>query len=52
MKSLKRLCKPRPSDFDLSKRDTVLDLSDLIQDRNDPKLFFEENYFTGRRQAA
>jgi hypothetical protein len=29
-----------------------LDLSDLIQDRIDPKLFFQENYFTGRRQDA
>lgn len=30
MKSLKELCKPRPTVFDLSKRDMVLDLSDLI----------------------
>jgi hypothetical protein len=30
MKTLKALCRPRQSVFDLSKRDTVLDMTDLI----------------------
>lgn len=44
--SLKNLCQPRPVIFDPQKRDTVLDLSDLIADRIDPQAFFEENYVT------
>ena len=46
MKTLKQLCVPRKSVFDVSRRDTVLDLSDLINDRIDGDAFFEENYFT------
>ena len=39
-------CKPRPSVFDLERRDTVLDLPDLTEDRIDPYAFFAENYVT------
>lgn len=46
MKPLAQLCKPRPSVFDLTRRDTVLDLTDLVQDRIDPNAFFEENFLT------
>lgn len=46
MLNLKQLCKPRPSVFDSQRRDTVLDISDLIADRIDPAEFFEENYLT------
>ena len=46
MKSLKQLCTPRPSVFDPSKRDIVLDVSDLVQDRIKEDEFFEENYLT------
>lgn len=44
--SLKTLCQPRPVIFDPQKRDTVLDLGDLIAGRIDPDAFFEENYVT------
>ncbi len=46
MKQLKKLCTPRDSVFDLQRRDTVLDLADLIDDRIKPKEFFTENYVT------
>jgi len=46
MKSLRNLCTPRNSVFDAQKRDTVLDISDLIADRISPADFFEENYVT------
>jgi predicted AAA+ superfamily ATPase len=46
MKSLAQLCKPRQSVFDHNRRDVVLDLTDLAEDRIDPGEFFEENYFT------
>lgn len=47
MKTLRTACAPRPNVFDRSRRDGVLDLTDLI----DPKKinsadFFEENYVT------
>lgn len=44
--SLKALCEPRPVIFDPQKRDTVLDLSDLVEGRINPAEFFEENYIT------
>ena len=47
MKTLKQLCKPRPSVFDPSKRDTVLDITDLFKDTVVPEKFFEENFQTG-----
>jgi hypothetical protein len=46
MKTLKQLCKPRQSVFDHNRRDVVLDLTDLIEDRIKPVEFFEENYLT------
>lgn len=47
MKTLRHLCTPRESVFDRDRRDTVLDLTDLIDDRIQPGVFFEENYRTG-----
>lgn len=44
--SLNMLCSPRPVIFDPQKRDTVLDLSDLVDGKIDPHAFFEENYIT------
>jgi predicted AAA+ superfamily ATPase len=46
MRSLEQLCKPRQSVFDRNRRDVVLDLTGLLEDRIDPGEFFEENYFT------
>ena len=46
MKTLKQSCKPRAATFDPTRRDTVLDLSDLIEDRIDPGGFFAENHIT------
>ena len=46
MKTLTSLCTPRPSVFDPQKRDTVLDLTDLVESTIDPREFFEENYIT------
>lgn len=46
MKSLKALCTPRESVFDASKRDTVLNLSRLIDNKIEPGDFFAENYVT------
>jgi predicted AAA+ superfamily ATPase len=47
MKTLFELCKPRESVFDETKREDVLNLSDLVEGRIDPATFFEENYLTG-----
>jgi Protein of unknown function (DUF499)/Fn3 associated len=46
MKTLKELCIPRSSIFDRSRQDTVLDLTDLIEDKIDAADFFAENYLT------
>lgn len=46
MKSLFELCQPRESVFDETKRDDVLDLTDLVENRIDPNRFFEENFVT------
>ncbi|MDE0627782.1 MAG: DUF499 domain-containing protein [Bryobacterales bacterium] len=46
MKTLKQVCTPRASTFDPTRRDTVLDLSDLIDGRIDPDEFFAENHIT------
>ena len=46
MKTLQQLCKPRKTVFDSARRDIVLDLSDLIQDRIKPEEYFEGNYLT------
>jgi hypothetical protein len=46
MKSLSSLCVPRQSVFDTQRRDTVLDLTDLVNDRIAPSTFFAENFMT------
>jgi hypothetical protein len=46
VKTLDLLCKPRASVFDTSKRDTVLDLTNLARGQIDAGEFFEENYVT------
>ena len=46
MKTVKQACSPRASTFDPTRRDTVLDLSDLIDNRIDPIDFFAENHIT------
>ncbi|NLD43011.1 MAG: ATP-binding protein, partial [Chloroflexi bacterium] len=46
MLTISQLCSLRSVVFDPQKRDTVLDLSDLISGRIDPDVFFEENYIT------
>ena len=46
MGTLFNLCQPRESVFDETKRDDVLDLTDLIENRINPASFFEENYLT------
>ncbi|MDV3001173.1 MAG: hypothetical protein N5P05_002779 [Chroococcopsis gigantea SAG 12.99] len=46
MKTLQETCIPRESVFDRTKRDTVLDLTDLLEDKSDGDRFFEENYLT------
>jgi len=46
MKPLKQLCTPRDNVFDVQRRDTVLDLADLLEDRIQPGLFFETNFIT------
>jgi predicted AAA+ superfamily ATPase len=46
MKSLKDLCIPRASVFDKSRRDVVLDITDLPENKIDPDDFFAENYLT------
>lgn len=51
MKTLKDLCTPRKSVFDKSKRDTVLDISDLVENKIKPEEFFEENFITNGMQG-
>jgi hypothetical protein len=46
MKPLSALCTPRKSVFDASRRDTVLDLTDLLDGKVDVDRFFTENYRT------
>src|SRR5438445_8191866 len=46
MTSLKNLCIPRDSVFDIARPDTVLNLTHLTADKIDAKDFFEENYVT------
>ena len=46
MKTVKQVCTPRASTFDPTRRDTVLDLTDLIDDRINPAEFFAENHIT------
>ena len=46
MKTVKQACVRRASTFDPTRRDTVLDLTDLIDNRIDPSEFFAENHIT------
>ena len=46
MRTVKQACRPRPSAFDPTRRDTVLDLTDLVDGRIDPAGFFAENHVT------
>lgn len=46
MKTLFELCKPRDSVFSEIKRDDVLNLSDLVENRINPYDFFDENFIT------
>lgn len=46
MKTLYEACKPRQSVFDESKRDDTLDLSNLLDDSINGKIFFNETYVT------
>ena len=48
---LSQACKPRKSVFDRNRRDVVLNISDLLQDRIDSEKFFEENFITGGMQT-
>jgi len=43
---LSQTCHPRQSVFDQSRRDVVLNISDLLENRIHPYQFFEENYIT------
>lgn len=49
--SLSTLVTPRSSVFDVQRRDTVLDLIDLTENRIDPHDFFRENYVTEGMRA-
>ena len=51
MKTLENACIPWASTFDPTRRDTVLDLSDLIDNRIDPAGFFAENHITEGMRA-
>ncbi|MFS0598603.1 DUF499 domain-containing protein [Peribacillus frigoritolerans] len=51
MKSLLEYCKPRSSVFDETKRDDVLDLTDLVDNNINAAAFFEENYSTQGMKA-
>ena len=51
MKSLKTLCMPRDSVFDTARRDTVLNLMHLAENRIDGKRFLEENWVTAGMQT-
>lgn len=46
MNPLKKLCVPRETVFDISKRDTVLNLTHLVDGKIEGKAFFDENYVT------
>ncbi len=43
---LKEACTPRKSVFNKERRDVVLDLSDLLEDKIESSKFFEENFVT------
>ncbi|TAK42618.1 MAG: DUF499 domain-containing protein [Saprospiraceae bacterium] len=51
MKNLQELLRPRQSVFDKSRRDVVLDITDLTEGKIDPATFFAENYITQGMKA-
>ena len=51
MQSLKQLCTPRSSVFDSQRRGTVLDITDLINEKIIPAAFFEENFITDGKKT-
>ena len=51
MKTLKQAVRLRQSVFDADRRDTVLDLTDLLEGRIDPAGFFQENFLTGGMES-
>ncbi|PSQ70539.1 MAG: hypothetical protein BRD26_04530, partial [Bacteroidetes bacterium QH_1_64_81] len=46
MKSLEQLCNPRESIFEEDYKDTVLDITNLIDGKINARDFFETNYVT------
>ncbi len=46
LKTIYELCKPSESVFDVNKRDDVLDLTTLIDNKIKPEEFFDENNLT------
>lgn len=46
MLTVKQACQPRPGTVDPARRDTVLDLGDLVEGRIDADQFFAEYYIT------
>ncbi len=46
MKCLRERCTPRKSVFDRSRRDVVLDLTDLVEHKINADEFFAENFLT------
>ncbi len=51
MRTLKELLTPRKSVFDKSRRDVVLDITDLVEDKINPNEFFAENFITQGMKA-
>ena len=51
MKSLSQACIPRQSVFDTQRRDTVLDLTDLVADRIDPSAFLRRELHHRRHEG-
>jgi hypothetical protein len=52
MRSLHQLCTPRASVFDKSRRDVVLDITDLAENRIDPDDFFADIEESARARPA
>ena len=50
MKTLFEVCKPRESVFDEYKREDVLNLSDLVENRIKHYKFFAKNYNTKEKE--
>lgn len=46
LKHIGNICKPRSSVFDTSRKDTVLDITDLIDNKINAQEFFAENFIT------